>query len=692
MKKILFLFSMLAMTTSLTAQGDRWEAKADRFAEKAERWGEDIERQAERTAARWETRAGQFADRWERNRGRNHSIRVDGYGHTFVLPDCPEVAFLGIETMEISLEKAKKLGFENSYGSYVSKVMANSAAKVAGLQPFDYIYGVDEQRASDNQGLSDMLEDFEPGNEVTLHFIRKGEKMNVKVKLTDSEDYDYEGEENERAFLGVSPSGEEEGDDMDGVSVEVVEKSTAEEMGLKEGDIITAINGFPVLDWDDVTTCISNTNPGEPIEVKFKREGNEMAAKGTIKSYTEVYPEGDSGNWNIDVDWEEVEGAVEGALMDVDEALDLDGLLQNDNRAFMGIYTEMISEEKAEKLGFDNPYGTYVTGVMANSGADKAGLKPFDYLFGIDEYRAGEDQSLGAVLKKYKPGDKATVHFIRKGKKSSTDLTFTKPSEVKKTERNSCEDPFFGVMQDMDSDEDDGVPVTPVKGSTAADLGLQPGDVITHLNGYKIVDWVDITTAIEMLKPGETISVDYVRDGKTLKGSKVIRSYAETKNCPNCDCGDKEIVIINTVPGSDTKTIWNIKPRTTNSTTPSTPRMNINEAKVAMENVTSEESGTLQGKGVQMPATSNLTVENLKMSPNPTTGTFGLDFNLPTSGNTIVRVFNLSGRTLYEYDLGTFSGKFSDSVDISQNGPGNYYLQVTQDGKVFTKKIVLSKG
>ncbi|MEM1220930.1 MAG: hypothetical protein AAGH79_18560, partial [Bacteroidota bacterium] len=48
-----------------------------------------------------------------------------------------ESAFLGVRSDDISREKAKKLGFSNYYGDYVTKVIKNTAAEKAGIQPND---------------------------------------------------------------------------------------------------------------------------------------------------------------------------------------------------------------------------------------------------------------------------------------------------------------------------------------------------------------------------------------------------------------------------------------------------------------------------------------------------------------------------------------------------------------------------
>lgn len=690
MKKIFSILTLACLSflvVEAQSGGTSFERAFERLTDKVERLAEKVEDQAEITAENWESRSARISAKAERFGGRfedkwddDWSVRFEGWGNNLYFTSCPEVSFLGIQTLEVSIEKAKKLGFDNRYGSYVSKVMAKSSAEEAGLQAFDYIYGVDEQRTSDNQNLSDILEDYEPGDEVTLHLMRKGEKMSVKVKLARYE-HDFDSDVNHHAFLGVSPQ-DFETEEIDGVPVEIVEKSTAEEMGLKVGDVITSINGFPILDWDDVTTAVQNTKPGETIEVNFQRGENNLSAKGTVKSYEDVYPENQNGSWNLDIDWDEM-GSVDVAIAD-----DWDQQVEQDeNRAFIGIYTEMLSSEKAKKLGYDNPFGAYVTGVLPNSGAEKAGIMPFDYIYGFDEYRAAEGQHLGIILNKFKPGQTATAHFMRKGKPAKASITFTKPFIADKKEQNSCEDPFFGIIQ-IDSDGDKGVMVSPVGGSTAKELGLQEGDVITHINGYQMVDWQDVTAAIDMLNPGQTISVDYIRDGKTMKGSKSIKSYAETKNCADCDCGGKPTVVIATTPSPSTGGRgWPQLP----SVTSTAPRVSIENVKPSFGTITTEESSALRSKGVQLSETNTLTVDNLRLSTNTSTGLFDLDFNLPSSGNTVVRIYNLAGRVLYEYDLGSFSGKFSDSVDISQNGVGNYFLEINQNGKVFTKKITLTR-
>lgn len=360
----------------------------------------------------------------------------------------------------------------------------------------------------------------------------------------------------------------------------------------------------------------------------------------------------------------------------------------------MGIYAEVISPEKASKMGLEHNYGTLVVGIIPNTGADKAGLRLFDYLYGIDAFRAGKEQNFGAILAKYKPGDKATIYLIRKGETRTVDLTFGKrPEMMEKMEMNKCEDTFLGVTPDesVDPHSIDGVKIAPIKNSTALDLGLAPGDVIKTINGYTMYDWDDISYVLDNMKVGETISITYERNGKTQKGSSRLRSYAETKKCKDCDCSDLEDMD----PGIrvDIPEIRIEVPTAPRPPAPPAPPAvtDVSSLKVDVQDMSGDEVRQLNEKfNSRLSSDNNLNVQNLRLTANPKEGNFNLSFNLPQEGSTKIRALNAKGRVIYEYDLGPFSGTFNDAIDISQNGPGIYFLEIRQGAKARLKKILLS--
>ncbi|MCX6501313.1 MAG: trypsin-like peptidase domain-containing protein [Microbacterium sp.] len=52
-------------------------------------------------------------------------------------------------------------------------------------------------------------------------------------------------------------------------------------------------------------------------------------------------------------------------------------------------------------------------------------------------------------------------------------------------------------------------------GGAAAEAGLRSGDIVTEFNGAPITDAIDLTAQVRAVAGGDTVSLTYVRDGKT---------------------------------------------------------------------------------------------------------------------------------------------------------------------------------
>lgn len=59
--------------------------------------------------------------------------------------------------------------------------------------------------------------------------------------------------------------------------------------------------------------------------------------------------------------------------------------------------------------------------------------------------------------------------------------------------------------------------VTPV--STAAAMGLRPGDVVFQFNERSIRSFQDLVEAMEPMKVGDKVSVQYRRDGRPMEST-----------------------------------------------------------------------------------------------------------------------------------------------------------------------------
>lgn len=551
-------------------------------------------------------------------------------------------AFLGVESGRISKEKAEILGYDNIYGQMIDRVVTNSAAEAAGLQPFDYLIGIDQEEMGWTTELIDLLANYSADDQATIHFYRKGKKQSVKVELIPREQQIFNGNIlrkniflDDEPFLGVSASNDSN-DEALGVSVNIIEGSTADDMGLRDGDVLEYINGYAMIDWSDISRAINMLEVGSKITIQYRRVGKTYTETSAIKTRP-------SRGYSIRNFW-------------TDES--------EDERPFLGVYSELISDEKAKKLGIDNPYGSSVTSVFRNSAAAQAGLQPFDYIYGIDEYRVGENQDLTDIIRKYDVGERATLHFIRKGKSYSKNITFGSRSEAREPqERSRCEDTFLGVQQSSGAQTDKGVRVSIVGKSTAASLGLRDGDIIASINDYPTLEWSDIRPAVDMLSVGDPIAIGYFRGGQKRSVSGKIGSYCDTY-------------------GSGS--IWNNNWFSRDEE----PEVDLSDLEFKVDRLSNSAIKQLNDDlSLQLGTANNLTVNNFQLSPDDQGAMLLLQFELPERGETLVQIYNEVGRQVYTYDLGYFSGEFSDELDILQNGKGTYYLNIKQGTRSLIQSI-----
>ena len=100
-----------------------------------------------------------------------------------------------------------------------------------------------------------------------------------------------ENGEVEHAFLGVRPAEltpqiAEQFDvqvERGVIVLSVVEGSAAEESGLQAGDVITALDGEPVEDVGDFLSALRQRSPGDTIELRIVRDGEEQTLTAELR-------------------------------------------------------------------------------------------------------------------------------------------------------------------------------------------------------------------------------------------------------------------------------------------------------------------------------------------------------------------------------------------------------------------------
>lgn len=235
------------------------------------------------------------------------------------IPKTSEYAYLGIQPCADSMQIHPFLGmpgegefglpFQGSTGAVITSVVEGSPAAEAGLQAGDVIESVDGEEVTPENDLASLIGNYDPGDNATLTVKRDGEENSLEIEVTLGEN----PEDSERAYLGVSyqpaagvfrfgegqlpldqlpfdlpdqenlPFGEgspegvpfniPEGVENAVLVAEVLVDTPAEQAGLQAGDFITAVEGEPLAEADQLVEKIQNSLPGDEITLTIIRQG-----------------------------------------------------------------------------------------------------------------------------------------------------------------------------------------------------------------------------------------------------------------------------------------------------------------------------------------------------------------------------------------------------------------------------------
>ena len=152
-------------------------------------------------------------------------------------------------------------------------------------------------------------------------------------------------------------------------------------------------------------------------------------------------------------------------------------------RGELGIMGTELNSELAKAMKVDAQRGAFVSQVMANSSAAKAGIKAGDVITSINGKAISSFAALRAEVGSMPVGSKITLGLLRDGKSISVNLELQQSSQTQVDSATI----FTGIegaeMSNRSGKDQKGVQVTEVKpGSPAARIGLKKGDIIIGVN------------------------------------------------------------------------------------------------------------------------------------------------------------------------------------------------------------------
>ncbi len=188
-------------------------------------------------------------------------------------------------------------------------------------------------------------------------------------------------------------------------------------------------------------------------------------------------------------------------------------------RGWLGVVIQSINDDIAANIGLPkDTKGVVVTQVAPNSPAQKAGIKIGDVITAFDNTPTGQPQKLSKIVASTKIGNKSVAHIIRDGKSIKINVIVEKMEDEKEmveekshSKGSSISEQYLGIKIEnitpklrqkfRISDQQKGVVIVSVnRNSSAAEVGLSPGDVISQINRHKIESVSDASEEIQNAK------------------------------------------------------------------------------------------------------------------------------------------------------------------------------------------------
>ena len=197
-------------------------------------------------------------------------------------------------------------------------------------------------------------------------------------------------------------------------------------------------------------------------------------------------------------------------------------------RGWLGVGIQPLTAELGEKFGVKDGKGVLVNEVFEGNPAEIAGIKPGDIITNIGNERLESLNQLSRVVAGYGPGEEVEVIVIRNGQ----NLILSVLLGIKK------EKPIVTSLPPIQNGLDLGIDVSPItddlatqyklkdqegilvskvgRQSIAYSEGLREGDVIKEVNRVKVSTLSEFRTALEEIRPGETILLRILRESRAF--------------------------------------------------------------------------------------------------------------------------------------------------------------------------------
>ncbi|MCC6600659.1 MAG: PDZ domain-containing protein [Crocinitomicaceae bacterium] len=406
---------------------------------------------------------------------------------------------------------------------------------------------------------------------------------------------------------------------------EIIDDTPAEKAGLNEGDVVTAIDGKATNRVEELVDYIQSKKPGDTVKVDYVRNGKKK---------------------NIRI-----------------------------------------------KLGEKN---------TTPSG--------YPYYYGYPEPESPMWQS-DSFNFRFNP-DSITIICPDKRMKCDS-MKICQPFSWNRDGFSLSETAFLGITPGKESGEDGVVIGSVVERSAAEEMGLRQGDIILSFNGNTVNSFEDISQQVGAAQPGDDVALVIRREGREKQisgklgkravsdkdGMRIFHDFKGMDENGNylydyefdMDQNDIEQQMEELLQMLDNQQdrISEERERLNDELLKLRENKETLSLSIEIDEITKEEAEIVNQKASPKLETGNsLSLEKIVFFPNPNEGIINLSFTSPEKGNLSVVLFDSTGAKVYYESISSFSGSYSNTIDISHQPNGSYYLQLSVNGKTYSRKVI----
>lgn len=278
-------------------------------------------------------------------------------------------------------------------------------------------------------------------------------------------------------------------------------------VSAKDRSISAGTEGHTYKDFIQTDTAINPGNSGGPL---LNTEGEVVGINTAIIPYAQGI------GFAIPVNM---------AKKNIDDLIHLGKV----RRSWLGVYIQEVTPEIAEQFGLTQTKGVLVGDVIEGSPAEETGIKRGDIIMKINNEEVNSPEELQDKIRDIDIGNNVDMEVVRDAKSINFIVKIGEMPTVEEEGSESPKEKVFSVQtglkvelvtkeiaKELGLSWVKGLVITEViSGSSADDMGLQPGDVILEANRMEISSVDEWEEQINKLESGNTLLLLVFRNSRT---------------------------------------------------------------------------------------------------------------------------------------------------------------------------------